>query len=228
MKNFIYAMMTSAVIIITFSSPAAKADQRTVSSFDQLDLKGAFTITLIQGSTETVNIDAPSETASKIFTKVEEGVLSIYTEKDFNSENKISITVNFKNLKSIDCSGANVINATAPLKFNDFSFDASGACKANLEFTSAMLDIDMSGAVNATFKGTAKQVKLDISGAGKLLASDLKAESYDIDISGTGNAEVNASSFLNVEVSGTGNVKYKGDPKITKEVSGTGNVTRMQ
>src|SRR5688572_23102972 len=203
-------------------------ETRELSSFDKIEISGAFTITLVQGNAENVSIDANSDIASRVITKVDNGTLKIYTEKDFDSDSKITLTVNFKNLTSIDCSGANVINSSGSLKFNNLSFDASGACKANLEFSAANLDIDMSGAVNAVMKGSASRVELDISGAGKLLAADLVARDYDVDISGTGNAEINASKSLNVEVSGTGNVKYRGEPKITKKVSGTANVSPLK
>jgi len=228
-QNYGIASMIAFVgLLFSYTGAFAVAgEKRDVGAFDKLDVSGAFVITLVQGTEENVIVDAPSDILKLVITKVESGNLKIYNHKDYKSDEKINITVNFKNLSEIDCSGANVINSAGALKFNNFSFDASGACKANLEFSTNNLDIDMSGAVNAVMKGTATNVDLDISGAGKLMAADLAATDYDVDISGTGNAEINASKSLNVEVSGTGNVKYKGEPKITKEISGTGNVSQL-
>jgi hypothetical protein len=208
-------------------SMPVSGEKRDVGSFDQLDLGGAFTVTLVQGNEESVVIDAVPEIASKIITKVEAGKLKIYNEKHFKSEDKITVTVNFKTLKSIDCSGACSITASGKLQFDDLSMDASGACKTNLELTAKKLDISISGAGNNTLSGSVTAVELDISGAGKLQAASLQADDYEIDISGTGNAEISVAKTLDVEVSGTGNIKYKGDPVIKKEISGTGNIIKM-
>ena len=203
------------------------ADKRVVTSYQGLELEGAFEVTLVQGDEESVVVDAAADVAELIITKVEGNTLRIYPDKKLKHSGKIALTVNFKNLKSIDCSGAIEIKSTGSLKFNDLSFDASGACKANMEINATSLDVDISGAGNTTFTGKVPKVDLDISGAGKFLASTLVADDYEIDISGAGNAEVNVTKVLDVEVSGTGNVRYSGDPKITKEISGTGQVSKM-
>lgn len=219
-------MSVSGVIFKTMGSPEA-GEKRNLGSFNQLDLGGAFAVTLIQGNEESVTIDATSDIASQIITKVEGGKLKIYNEKDFKSEGKISITVNFKNLKSIDCSGAGTLTSTGKLHFDDLLLEASGACKTNLELDAKKLSVDISGAGNTTLSGNVPSVDLDISGAGKFMASSLVADDYEIDISGTGNAEISAAKTLDVEVSGTGVVKYKGDPVIKREISGTGNISKM-
>lgn len=101
-----------------------------------------------------------------------------------------------------------MLSASVPLKFEDLSYDASGACKAEFDITVNNLDVDISGAGTIILKGKVEKVKLDISGAGKFMAALLGANEYGIDISETGSAEVNAISTLDVSVSGTGNVKY--------------------
>ncbi len=202
-------------------------EKRNVGSFNQLDIGGAFSVTLIQGNEESVVLDVTSEIASHIITKVEGGELKIYTEKNFKSDDKVALTVNFKTLKSIECSGAGTLASSGKLQFDELSLDASGACKTNLELTAKSLEVDISGAGNTTLAGAVPKVDLDISGTGKFMAVSLQADDYEIDISGTGNAEVSVSKSLDVEISGTGMVKYKGDPMIKKEISGTGSVSRL-
>ncbi len=232
MNNQFFALIL--MLIVLGPAPAISGptqfitnDKRIVEAYHSLDLEGAFTVTLIQGNEESVVVETPGDIASQVMTKVESGELKVYTEKGFKSSEKVALTITFKNLKSIDCSGAIVLNGKGSFKFEDFSFYASGACKATLEFTAGNLDVDISGAGTATMQGTASKVDLDISGAGKFMAASLAADVYEIDISGTGKAEVNAMKILDVEISGTGNVKYSGEPKITKQISGTGNVTKL-
>ncbi len=222
-------MLFVATLPVNFSYAAKiRTDtEREVSPFDKLELEGAFEIMLIQGSEESVFIDAPADVNKQIITKVEGSTLHIFTVKDFKSKAKILITVYFKNLREVDCSGAVDLTGMGSIRFETLLLDASGACKIKMEFTALKLNVNISGAGNTTFSGKVTSVNLDISGAGKFMASQLLAEDYDIAVSGTGNAEVNAAKQLNVDVSGTGNVRYTGDPKITKEVSGTGQVSKM-
>ncbi len=232
MSNRFFVILLMAITMgstIGTSSPLqpATGEKRNVEAYHELELEGAFDVTLIQGNEESVVIDAPADIAGQVLTKVEAGKLKVYTEKNFKSSEKVVLTITFKNLKSLDCSGAIVLNGKGAFKFDDFSFDASGACKATLEFTAANLDVDISGAGSASLQGKATKVDLDISGAGKFMAAALVADDYEIDISGTGTAEVHATKNLNVEISGTGKVKYSGDPRITKTISGTGNVTQL-
>ncbi len=222
-------MLLVATLPVNFSYAAKiKTDnEREVSPFDKLELEGPFEIMLIQGSEESVFIDAPSDVNKQIITKVEGSTLRIFSVKDFRSKTKVLITVYFKNLRELDCSGAIDLTGMGPMKFETMLLDASGACKLKMELTASKLNVNISGAGNATFSGKVSSVNLDISGAGKYMASQLLAEDYDIDVSGTGNAEVNAAKQLHVDVSGTGNVRYTGDPKISKEISGTGQVSKM-
>jgi len=226
-----YLVLVLMAVILKTGSGSANTfilgDKRDLSSYNQLELEGAFEVTLVQGNEESVIVEAAPEVASLIITKVEGGTLKIYPDKKLNSNSKIALTINFKTLKAIDCSGAIDITGSGAMKFEELSFDASGACKATLEINATSLHMDISGAGKTTFSGKVSQVNLDISGAGKFMAASLEADSYDIDISGSGNAEVNAAKMLDVEVSGSGNVKYTGNPKISQDISGTGQVIKM-
>ena len=53
------------------------------------------------------------------------------------------------------------------------------------------------------------------------------AENVDVDISGSGYAEVSASVKLDVSVSGSGDIKYKGNPALNQAISGSGSVQKI-
>ena len=72
--------------------------------------------------------------------------------------------------------------------------------------------------------GSANQQHFDISGSGDIHAFGLPGKSANVDITGSGNCEVNVSDQLNVEISGSGNVYYLGNPSITTDITGSGNV----
>jgi len=230
-NRFIFSlMMVFSALFFSINvngSESLSTEQREVSGFNEIEIGGAFKVILVQGSTDGVTVDACADIMKNIITKVEGNTLKIYTEEKTNSCSDMKITINFKQLKSIDCSGSVHLTATAPLKFEVLELESSGASKTELEISTTKLDINISGSGHTTLKGFATNVDLDISGSGKLMASNLTATNYDIDISGAGSAEIVVSENLKVEVSGAGIVKYYGEPKIKKEISGAGKVEKM-
>lgn len=208
-------------------SDGSSTEQRNVSGYNEIEIGGAFKVILVQGSSEGVTVEASTDVMKNIITKVEGNTLKIYTEGKMSSNDAMKLTINFKELKSIDCSGSIHLTASAPLKFDQLDLESSGASKTDLELSASKLDVDISGSGHTTLKGSANNVELDISGSGKLIAPSLEATNYDINISGAGSADISVSTNLDVDVSGAGIVKYKGDPKVKKEISGAGKVEKM-
>jgi len=228
-KNLL--LFTTSVCLL-FGTPASLiaesgSDLRQLPAFGKVDISGAYKIILEQGDKEQILVEGDAENLPKVLTKVEGGTLVITNKEKNNSSGKITLTITFKNIDELSCSGAVDLKTSNSLKLNNFDLDLSGASKSDLDINAAKLDIDISGSANATLKGKVKMVDLYISGTGSLSAPALESDVYDIEISGVGNATVHAISKLDVSISGTGAVTYKGDPQITKEISGTGSLKKM-
>ena len=76
--------------------------------------------------------------------------------------------------------------------------------------------------------GKASSVDSNISGSGKVVATDLVADTVSCSVSGSGDFFVTAQKYLNVDISGSGSVKYKGNPQIDQSISGSGKVSRLE
>jgi len=201
---------------------------RKVSSFNGIEVSGAFQVFLKQGNAETVTVEADENLLSFIRTEVVNGTLIIETKNmPFHATTKMTVYVTIKGLKSIDLSGAVDIETQNKLNLSDLKIDVSGASDAKLEVAVQKLDLDGSGASKLLFRGSAVDVKMDLSGASEIFAYDMPAESYSIELSGAGKAEINVSKKLSAEVSGAGTVRYKGSPTvIDQEVSGAGSIKK--
>ena len=230
-SQFIFSLMMVIIALFFYGnakgSESFSTEQREVAGFNEIEVGGAFKVILVQGSTESVTVDACADIMKNIITKVVGNTLKIYTEGKNISCSDMKLTISFKQLKSVDCSGSVHLSATSPMKFEEFELESSGASKTELEIVATKLEVDISGSGHTTLKGSATNVELNISGSGKFMASNLTATNYDIDISGAGGAEIAVSEKLDVDVSGAGIVKYTGDPKVKKEISGAGKVEKM-
>ncbi len=204
-------------------------ETRKVSSFDGIEVSGAFEIILRQGATEEVTVESDANLLPVIRTEVVGGTLNIETTKPVQHSTVMKVYVTVKDLKRIDVSGAVDITTEGRITVPGLSLDASGASDSRLDIAVQTLKLDCSGASKLKFSGSATNVSMDLSGASDIFAYDLLAESYDIDISGAGNAQLNVSKKIRAQISGAGSVKYKGSPtEVDQSVSGAGSIKKVQ
>lgn len=203
-------------------------ETRKVSTFDGIEVSGAFKIVLKQGATEEVIVEADANLLPLILTEVVGGTLNIETKKPIHHVTVMKVYVTVKDLKRINVSGAVDINTDGRLNGSELSIEASGASDSKLELGVQKLKLDCSGASKMRFSGFATDVTMDLSGASDIFGYDLLAETYYIEISGAGNAQLNVSKKIHAEISGAGNVKYKGSPsEVDQSVSGAGSIKKV-
>ncbi|EGF92713.1 hypothetical protein ABI_11500 [Asticcacaulis biprosthecium C19] len=89
------------------------------------------------------------------------------------------------------------------------------------------LDLRISGAGEAEVFGKTEALELDISGNGDANLEALKAVDADVSISGAGDADISATGKVSVDVSGMGDVTLKTKPtSLSTDISGAGEVTQ--
>ena len=87
-------------------------------------------------------------------------------------------------------------------------------------------EISYDGSGNVTVSGSMETDYLEVSlmGSCSLFGFSLNARSCQVDIAGSGNCEITASSSLDVSIHGSGSVFYKGSPSIKDQISCSGRV----
>lgn len=106
------------------------------------------------------------------------------------------------------------------------AFELSGRTQLTIQdYRQDELSIDISGAGKVEARGEAGSVDLDISGSGDADLSGLRSKGADVDISGSGDATISPTEWAKLEISGRGDVTLTTHPaKIQTEVSGSGEV----
>jgi hypothetical protein len=226
-----------AVIMLGTQGFAAEVQQETraASGFHRIDIDGKLDVTLVQGDTEGVTIEAPAAVLPRIRTQVRGGTLAVEGAEDRSFWDWFSgrstrrtprITIHLREVDRIEAAGAVTIGADA-LKTNELFLDLAGACTIRVRDLRAMsLRLDGSGAIKAAIGGRVARQKIDLSGAGSYLADALVSDEASVEVSGAGKAVVNAKNSLAVDISGAGKVEYLGDPKIKQSISGIGKISR--
>lgn len=201
--------------------------ERTVTSFNKIDISGGFEVLINQGKEEKLELEVDENLLELIKTETKNNTLIIKSDKSIGKAKSLKLYITVVDIKDIDVSGAVELTNKGTFEGENLEIDVSGAGDIDLKLEVEELKMKMSGASETNLAGKAHHFEIEISGAGELNAEKLKSRNVIVDISGAGSATVNAKKTLNVIVSGAGSVKYKGNPKITKKVSGAGSIKKL-
>ena len=206
-----------------------KTESREVQGFDRVEVAGVGSLTITQGATEALTIQAEDNLLTKLRSTVENGTLRLAPRPgtQVSPTKPIRYDLKVRQLRAISLSGAPDVTA-ASLNGDQLDLDESGAGRINLtHITASALTVHISGAGAVTVSGQAAQQTVSISGAGRYSAPDLASQRATIDISGAGNCAVRVSDHLSASISGAGHITYTGSPTtVEQNVSGAGSVTK--
>jgi len=190
---------------------------RECAPFNSIDISGNIELILKPDSIQKVMVSSQAEYLPKITTRVEAGVLHIYTESVFFNR-KIKVIISTDSIRSLVASGACFIKTQSPMIVPELSLRLQGASRAEIDVkVVGMIDLDLSGASKANLKGSAKNFKMEASGACKVEAEDLLTESASVRVSGASQADVFATLSIDADASGASHVNCKGNPKTVRK-----------
>lgn len=201
---------------------------RTVSNFDRVILSGIGDITVTQGDTERLEIEAEDNVIPHIVTEVSGGTLNIsFDRKTVVPTKTIKFNLTMRNIHGLESKGVSNIQSDE-IKTDQLDLGISGTGNINLRNLSAEnINVNVSGAGNLVGQGQTNSLKVNLSGAGNYNGGDLKSKTDDITITGIGKVVTWVTDVLNVTISGTGSVDYYGSPKVTQQISGLGSLNHL-
>jgi hypothetical protein len=200
-------------------------EEREVSSFNSIEIGGAFEVILTQGDKEALFIEAGENIIDKILTEVSGNTLKVYTERGCcKNPGKMAIYLTFVDMELMDISGACELVNEGVLNLDYLEMDLSGASEISMNMDLEKLEMDLSGASEIDFEGSCGQVYIDASGASELDAFNFKVSSMFIDASGASDCKIYVTDELQIDASGATTVRYKGDPEISMSKSGVSSI----
>jgi hypothetical protein len=203
-----------------------KSEERSVDSFDQISVGGAFDVYLTQGDTESLRVEADENLLPLIETTVRNGRLVIRSRENIGEAKELNVYVTFRELNKIETSGACEIKNEGQLNFNNLVLKGSGASEIDLSLRAEKLEGEYSGASEVDLEGSAEVCEFKLSGASELDAEGLVVQQMKIDLSGASEAEVQVTQNLKVHASGASSVVYTGNPAIDQHTSGASSVRK--
>lgn len=264
--------LLSTLLFLAFVAPAQpNREKRTVSAFDMVTFRLPGTLYLRQGSSRSVEIEAPPGVLGKIETRVSAGRLFIeprvndpkHYHEDFDY---IKVYVTTIQLESLHLTGSGKVFCEGKLDLEKIDLAVSGAgvatmvmkadsvltnitgsghlilegevfyCHNNINGSGKTdlkvsvdntLHADISGSGELNLNGKASKMELILAGSGRLNGFEFEVSEANINIAGSGHADIKVSKTLKTEIHGSGAVNYKGNPQVTSKGSSKAIVTKV-
>lgn len=212
-------------------SGVVKSETREVADFDAIRIDYPAHITIQQGKSESVEIEADDNLLPQLDTKVRNGMLVVEnTEQNWRErvdpDQPVRITITVVNLKEVQFPTAGDVRIEG-VETDSLTVTVSGAGDVTMtDLNARNLDINLSGAGSITADGETDSLDLRISGLGNFNGGDLQSQDASVQISGAGSATVWVEDRLNANISGAGSIDYYGDPDVNENISGVGSVSK--
>lgn len=183
---------------------------RELGPFDSLHVVGSTSVDVQIGGESSVLLRADDNMLQYLTTEVRGSTLHIGLEKG-------SYTFGVRPRATITMSGLEEITMVGSGDANVLGLDGD-------VFTSTTL-----GSGDLTARGRVDRLEATVNGSGSLELSELEARAANVQINGSGDAEVRASEEIIAVVSGSGDIVYRGDPDhISTSVNGSGSISRRR
>ena len=212
MKKIIFVFLAACVVLAVGcrwvgirGNGHIKTDDRTISTFTEIDASGAFEIEWQSGS-PALRITTDENLLSYVESEVSDDTLHLRTHDQIWPTHGIKVSISSPTRAAARIRGAVKLTAKQ-LTGPKFALEARGASHVSLD-------------------GNIDELLADMTGASKLGASGLQTKTAEISTTGAGNAEVAVAETLKVAITGAGKVTYSGNPTIEKRITGAGTVRR--
>lgn len=206
------------------------SQERSVGNFNRINVSGPIEVLITQGNSTTVKIEGDENLLKYIEVKNDDGELNIKTKRRHNLRPRSALRVHLSapNYNFFGVAGSGKIRSLTQINNNDeLRIEIAGSGTVELKVNVPSIDSEISGSGTVILNGTTRNFKNEINGSGDVRAFNLLSENTELEIAGSGDAEVYASKQLNVKIAGSGDVAYKGNPVVKQSTAGSGNIKKV-
>lgn len=211
------------------------AQERDVPAFHSILASGSVDIYVSQGERKVVVSAADREDVDVIETVVEKGILKVRIKTDQRwwksgkmYNRRFTVYVSEKSIHSIVLSGSGKLDLDMPDTQDELTIKLSGSGNVTGRLQAKRLQFTQSGSGNIRISGSVERGSFVSSGSGNIQLPQLQLDYCTLNISGSGNADVNVRKELEATISGSGNVRYKGAGQLIRaHSSGSGRIQKI-
>jgi hypothetical protein len=211
--------------IIVIGSGVLTTEVRALPSFHSIELRTVASVELTYDTLQEVSVTVDNNVLQHITTAVNSEVLVIDVAKGVQLSNfDLTLDLHMTDLEGLTVSSVGLIQGQNLFQADSVSLALNSVGSINLQLEADLLTSSVSSVGTLTLGGLVdKHLCTDVN-VGTLHAFDLAADTSDITLNSSGNAEVLVSDLLTVVINGSGSLYYKGNPTIMQTINGSGTV----
>jgi len=200
-----------------------RSEERTISDFTELDIKGMFEVELKQTGSHALTLETDENLLDRVETYVKGNTLFVKWDDQYElkSWEKMKIVIEVDRLEKLDMNGMCSLKSASILNADKFELRHNGMGHTELTIEGEELFVELGGMVEMKLEGVVNEMDLVISGMAKVDTEECEAAQVSVETSGMGRAHVYAKEELFINSSGMGKVTYSGDARI-KSVNSSG------
>lgn len=205
-------------------------ETRTITDFNAVVLNGVGEVFIQQTKERTLIVETEAQWLPYIRTKVHNQTLVLDIDPKAqrlfsHPPHHLTYSITTPTLVQMHLQGSGTIKArqiTTP----KLRITSGGSGKLSVHnLKTEQLDVQLDGASFCEMEGEATLQTIQVNGVGQFSGLNLRGSRVKTHISGTGQAQVNASTHLDAAIFGMGSISYAGNPKtITRKIAGMGSI----
>ncbi|SFH03176.1 head GIN domain-containing protein [Pontibacter chinhatensis] len=192
-----------------------------------VDVSGGTKVYISRGERQQVEVKGQANILNELKTDINgDGTWEIGFKQCLGNHETVEVYITVPELHTARVSGSGAVELQDVFESREFNAGVSGSGKVLLRLAAEKVSARISGSGTIHAAGVADVQDISISGSGKYNAYDLNSRTVQVDISGSGRAEVTAEEEMKADVSGSGQVYYAGNPSVSSDMSGSGKVMK--
>jgi hypothetical protein len=202
-------------------------ETRVTPPFTGVELRLHGQVFIVPGPEYSVVVETSDNLLELVRTRVSGGKLIIEQERCIRCRvDDINIYITMPVISEINLAGSGRIMMTDEWVTENLYVNVSGSGQISGSFISKRANTRISGSGNVNLKGATIDHNINISGSGRIDAREMSCMNAEVRISGSGNARIHVSDFLDARISGSGSIYFSGNPAINSSISGTGKIIK--
>ncbi len=201
---------------------------RTIGSFSKISLNLAAHVSIIVTDSNSAVIVGQENIVENIEFKINSKTLVIQSNRMYQTDKPIEILITCTQLEGLEINGAGKIVVINPYRTQKANYTINGSGDIEARVIAKDIKSKINGSGDLHLHGETQKHKIQINGSGDLKAIELISKNYEININGSGKADIAVSDKLNVAIVGSGDVTYLGDPIIESKITGRGKIKKYK
>ncbi len=199
-------------------------DQYGLNDFNEIEMTGIFDLLIQQGDVYSVQLDGDEREKKKYEVSSSGETLEIryrsrnknFWDKDFNTDDKVKITITMPNLHKLKVKGAGELRVRG-FDEENMEIELFGALVGDADIKARNLTIDLAGPMVFELDGEGNFLQAEVTKMSQLKASQYQVEHAVVEAKEMGRARVNASNTVEIDTDVVSSVKYQGSPEVIRK-----------